>query len=190
MTIRLEEEVVLVDESNNVLGTMPKYEVHGAKTPLHRGFSLFLFNRTGHILLQQRSGSKKTWPLVWSNSVCGHPALDESNVDAAKRRLLFELGMHASHIEEVAPYRYSFVRDGVMENEICPILIGFTDEEPKPNPDEVEATRWVGWEDFLEETKTKPGAYSEWCEEEAGLLAAHARFLEVFTQYTEGTLHR
>ena len=183
MTARLEEEVVLVDESNNVLGTMLKSEVHGAKTPLHRGFSLFLFNRTGHILLQQRSGSKKTWPLVWSNSVCGHPALDESNVDAAKRRLLFELGMCASAIEEVAPYRYSFVRDGVMENEICPILVGFTDEEPKLNREEVEATRWVKWQDFLEDIKTKPGTYSEWCEEEAALLAAHPRLRELSAQY-------
>ena len=180
MTARLEEEVVLVDESNNVLGTMLKSEVHGAKTPLHRGFSLFLFNRTGHILLQKRSGSKKTWPLVWSNSVCGHPALDESNVDAAKRRLLFELGMCASAIEEVAPYRYSFVRDGVMENEICPILVGFTDEEPKPNPDEVEATQWVEWKNFLEEIKTKPGTYSEWCEEEALLLEKMPSLKEIF----------
>ena len=177
------EKVVLVDENNEVLGTMPKSEVHGPETPLHRGFSLFLFNHQGELLLQQRSGTKKTWPLVWSNSVCGHPALDESNVDAAKRRLLFELGMHASHIEEVAPYRYSFVRDGVMENEICPILVGLTDGEPKPNKEEVEATRWMAWKDFLEEIKTKPGTYSEWCEEEAELLAANPRLGELFKQH-------
>jgi isopentenyl-diphosphate delta-isomerase len=60
------EHVVLVDESNAVLGTMPKAEVHGATTPLHRGFSLFLFNRERKLLLQQRSAKKKTWPLVWS----------------------------------------------------------------------------------------------------------------------------
>jgi len=169
------EEVVLVDEDNHVLGTMPKSDVHSAKTPLHRGFSLFLFDKRGQLLLQQRSGKKKTWPLVWSNSACGHPGLNESNVDAARRRLAHELGMQASLIEEVAPYRYSFVRDGVMENEICPILVGFTDEEPKINREEVEATRWVKWEDFLEEIKKKPGTYSEWCEEEAGLLATHSR---------------
>ena len=179
------EEVVLVNEGNNVLGTMSKSEVHGAKTPLHRGFSLFLFDKRGQLLLQQRSGTKKTWPLVWSNSVCGHPALNESSVDAAKRRLLFELGMLATHIEEVAPYRYSFVRDGVMENEICPILVGFTDEEPKINREEVEATRWVKWEDFLEEIKSKPGLYSEWCEEEALLLSTHPRLSELFAQHVK-----
>jgi isopentenyl-diphosphate Delta-isomerase len=174
------ELVVLVDEQNNVLGTMPKSEVHGAETPLHRAFSLFLFNRVGELLLQQRSHVKKTWPLVWSNSCCGHPGLDEPTVDAAKRRLSFELGMEAAFIEEVSPYRYKFVRYGVMENEICPILIGFTDALPQPNPEEVEAVRWVPWNEFLADITATPGQYSEWCEEEAHLLSTNARFLELY----------
>ncbi len=177
------EEVVLVDEGNNVLGTMPKSQVHGSTTPLHRGFSLFLFDSAGRLLLQRRSQTKQTWPLTWSNSVCGHPALDESNVDAAKRRLSYELGMTATHLEEVAPYRYTFVRNGIMENEICPILVGFTDEESKANPAEVEATRWVAWSEFLKEIGVHPGTYSEWCEEEARILAAHPRFQEMFTAF-------
>ncbi|HEY4517184.1 MAG TPA: isopentenyl-diphosphate Delta-isomerase [Candidatus Paceibacterota bacterium] len=180
MEAQSNEEVVLVDESNMVLGTMPKFAAHGAGTPLHRGFSLFLFDRAGRLLLQQRSSMKKTWPLAWSNSVCGHPTVDESNVDAARRRLAHELGMRATHIEEVLPYRYTFVRDGVMENEICPILVGFTSDEPQPNPEEVEATRWVEWQAFLQEIQTQPGAYSEWCEEEASLLATSPRFIEMF----------
>lgn len=173
------EEVVLVDEDNRVLGTMPKSLVHGATTPPHRAFSLFLFDRAGRLLLQQRSHTKKTWPLVWSTSICGHPALHESNIDAVRRRLAYELGMSAAHIEEVAPYRYMFVRDGVMENEICPIFVGFTKEEPKPNSEEVEATRWVAWPEFLQEIKARPRFYSEWCEEEAGILAVRPRFIEM-----------
>ncbi len=176
------EEVVLVDEANNVLGTMEKLEAHGAKTPLHRAFSLFLFDRAGRLLLNQRSHTKKTWPLVWSNSVCGHPALNESNINAVKRRLAQELGMSATHIEEVAPYRYTFVRYGVMENEICPIFVGFTAAEPKRNPGEVEATRWIEWVEFLKEIETKPGFYSEWCEEEARILEALPGFKEMLAQ--------
>jgi isopentenyl-diphosphate delta-isomerase len=170
------EEVVLVDEDDRVLGTMSKSVVHGAATPLHRGFSLFLFDRTGRLLLQQRSHTKTTWPLAWSNSVCGHPALHESNIDAAQRRLAYELGMSAAHIKEISSYRFTFVHDGVMENEICPILVGLTDEEPKPNPEEVEAVRWIAWPEFLQEIRTRPGFYSEWCEEEARILTAHPRF--------------
>lgn len=174
-----EEVVVLVDEDNKVRGTAPKSSVHTAETPLHRAFSLFLFDRKGRLLLQQRSLSKKTWPGVWSNSVCGHPGLDESNVDAAKRRLSHELRMGATHIEELAPYRYCFTRDGVMENEICPIIVGLTLDQPNPNGDEVEATRWVPWQEFLAEIRAHPGTYSEWCEEEAEILDASPRFHEL-----------
>jgi len=165
-----DEHIVLVDENNNVLGTMPKPLAHNADTPLHRGFSLFLFNPKNELLLQQRSSKKKTWPGVWSNSCCGHPMLNESNVDAAHRRLKFELGMTASGIKEVAPYRYKFAYNGVVENEICPILVGYTQEEPNPNPEEVGAVRWVTWPAFLKEIKINPKSYSEWCVEEASIL--------------------
>ncbi len=176
------EEVVLVDEDNRVLGTRQKSLVHGVTTPLHRGFSLFLFDRAGRLLLQQRSHTKKTWPLIWSNSICGHPMLDESNIDAARRRLAYELQMNATHIEEVSPYRYMFVRDGVMEHEICPILVGFTREKPQPNRDEVEAVRWIAWPEFLQEIETRSSSYSAWCEEEAGILESHPRFIQMFAQ--------
>ena len=178
------EVVVLVDEENNVLGTMPKLEAHGANTPLHRAFSLFLFNRAGELLLQQRSHKKKTWPLAWSNSCCGHPGLGQPTLDAVRRRLKDELGMTATQIEEVSPYRYRFVRDGIMENEICPIHVGITDDEPQPNPDEVEATSWVTWPDFMKALDEKPGFYSEWSEEEARILDKSQRFHEFLAELT------
>ena len=169
------EEVVLVDENNNVLGTMLKADVHQENTPLHRAFSSFIFNRDKKLLLQQRSSKKKTWPLMWSNSCCGHPMLHENNIEAAKRRLRDELSLEVETIEEVAPYRYQFTKDGVMENEICPILVGFTQNEPKINPDEVEAIQWVSWEEFLADITKNPEKYSPWCVEEARILDEDGR---------------
>lgn len=177
MSEGMKEHVVLVDEENNVLGTMPKSEVHGVGTPLHRAFSAFIF-KGKNLLLQQRSRKKKTWPLVWSNSCCGHPALNETNVEAAKRRLKDELGLHIVSLEEAAPYRYKAARDGVMENEICPIIIGKTDKEPNPNPDEVEATRWTPWEEFVRETEEHPERYSIWCVEEVAILKNNEKLKE------------
>lgn len=176
------ELVVLVNENNEVLGTMPKSEVHGKTTPLHRAFSSFIFNEKKEVLLQQRSHLKKTWPLIWSNSCCGHPGLQESNIDAAKRRLKDELGLEVSHIEEVSPYRYQFSKDNVMENEICPILVGFTNQEVIINPSEVENIKWMKWKDFLEEIKDNLSIYSPWCLEEALILDKNLRFLELLKE--------
>ena len=166
-----QEAVVLVDEENRVLGTMPKIDVHREWTPLHRGFSCFVF-RAGDrwLLIQQRSGKKKVWPLAWSNSCCGHPGLAESNVDAARRRLKYELGINPTFLQEVAGYRYCCTRDGVMENEICPILVGIVENEPVIDPDEVEAVSWIRWSAFLKDIERNPARYSEWCIEEARIL--------------------
>lgn len=165
-----EEHVVLVDDFNNVIGTTPKSGVHTLYTPLHRAFSAFLFNDKNELLLQQRSHLKKTWPLAWSNSCCGHPGLGESNVDAAYRRVRFELGGTIESIQEVSPYRYRFEKDGVVENEICPILLGRIKTELKVNPDEVESITWITWDGFLEEIQEQSDKYSPWCKEEALIL--------------------
>jgi isopentenyl-diphosphate delta-isomerase len=171
------ETVVLVDEQNRPIGEAPKASVHTGDTPLHRGFSVFLFDRRGRLLLQQRSHSKKTWPLVWSNSCCGHPRLGESSVDAARRRLAFELGiMQAEIVEVLLDYRYRAEHRGVVENETCPVMVAFTDERPVPNADEVESVRWVDWEEFLRETREPSTPYSEWCVEETALLAKSELF--------------
>ena len=174
------ELVVLVDEHDRVLGTMAKADVHGATTPLHRAFSSFVFRSSDkHLLLQQRSARKPTWPLMWSNSCCGHPGPGESTIDAARRRLKYELGLDPRFLEEVAPYRYCFTRDGIMENETCPILVGIVEHEPVINPDEVEAVRWREWNAFLEEIALDPTSFSEWCVEEARILERTPRCREL-----------
>ena len=174
------ESVVLVDEQNRVLGTMPKADVHREVTPLHRGFSAYIFRaRDKRLLLQQRSARKQTWPLTWSNSCCGHPGLGESNVGAARRRLKHELGLHATVLEEVVAYRYRFTKNGLMENEICPILVGLVEHEPVICPDEVQTVSWIAWQAFLGEINRNPQRYSEWCVEQARILERTPRCKEL-----------
>ncbi len=165
------EQVILIDEQNNQIGVADKETVHTTTTPLHRAFSLFLFNSKKHLLVTQRALNKKTFPGMWTNSVCGHVSPGEQTIDAVKRRASDELHIVAMDIKEVAPYRYRFADvSGVVENEICPIFIGFTNEDPKPSKSEVEAWRWIDWKEFFETIQQHPGTYSPWSEEEAIIL--------------------
>lgn len=167
-----DEMVVLVDEENNPLATARKSETHNADTKLHRAFSVFLFNSAGELLLQRRAFGKKTWPGTWSNSCCGHTMLNERTEQAAARRLAYELGLRGVELHMALPhFRYRAEKDGVVENEICPVLIGFTDQEPAINEREVAETEWVAWEDFLASIRRVDCELSPWAIEEGLLLA-------------------
>lgn len=172
-----DDMVVLVDEDNEPIGTAPKLPTHTDKTPLHRAFSIFLFNSKGELLLQQRAEHKKTWGGVWSNSCCGHVMLHEPVEAAAKRRLKFEMGMTGIKLHNVLPdYRYKAEKDGIVENEFCPVFVGITDKDPSINPEEVGAFQWVPWEEFLEAANDPESEYSPWAKEEARLLSERKEF--------------
>lgn len=167
----MQELVVLLNDAFEPIGTMPKSEVHTGDTPLHRAFSLFIFKPTGELLLQQRSGKKVAFPLVWTNSCCGHPLPDESYENAACRRAAFELGLTGLRPEMAVPdFRYKASMHGIVENEFCPVLTAETDAEPVPNADEVEAVRWIPWKEWVKETTEHPENYSPWCVAETALL--------------------
>jgi isopentenyl-diphosphate delta-isomerase len=178
MTDNSQELVVLVDEEDGELGVMEKGKVHHTKTPLHRAFSVFLFNKESKVLVTKRAKSKKTWGGVWTNSFCGHPVPGETYIQAIHRRAEEELGIMIYDLRKISNYRYRFERDGVVENELCPVYAAKTSEEPKPNKDEVGDYRWMGWEELLKTLKEDNRLYqdsgeakwSEWCKEEAILV--------------------
>ena len=74
-----EEKVLLVNEKDEVLGTMPKMEAH-EKAVLHRAFSVFVMNKKGQLLLQQRAAHKYHSPLLWTNTCCSHQREGETNL--------------------------------------------------------------------------------------------------------------
>ncbi|HSI79423.1 MAG TPA: isopentenyl-diphosphate Delta-isomerase [Solirubrobacterales bacterium] len=169
------ERVVLVDESGRPIGTAEKPAVHHAETPLHLGFSCYLFDGEGAFLATRRARTKRVWPGVWTNSVCGHPAPGEAFEDAIRRRLRFELGMTAEALAVADPtysYRAPPFR-GIVEHELCPIYVGRAVDQPRPNPAEVEEFRWMSWEDFVRAAESDAAdAYSWWCKDQLKRLKA------------------
>jgi isopentenyl-diphosphate delta-isomerase len=173
-----QELVVLLDEQGRVAGTMPKAEVHGTDTPLHLAFSVYVFDSQGRLLVTRRALAKRTWPGVWTNSCCGHPAPGEEPAAAARRRLDQELGLRPARLELILPsFAYRAVAaDGLVENEVCPVFFAHLDGDPEPapaaDPEEVAEWRWVPWAAFRALAATAPWALSPWAVEQVRQLPA------------------
>jgi isopentenyl-diphosphate Delta-isomerase len=169
-----EELIILVDEDDNQIGTAPKLASHNLHTPLHRAFSCFLFDEAGRFLVTRRARTKKVFPGIWTNSCCGHPAPGEAMTAAIQRRLKFELGMQADQIESALPdFRYTARYQDVVENELCPVYLATTNQQPAPNPQEVADWLWMPWAQWLDELKRRPWRYSIWSRQETKLLTSH-----------------
>lgn len=168
------EQVVLLDETGRAVGTAAKHAVHHADTPLHLAFSCYVFDADEHLLVTQRALGKATWPGVWTNSVCGHPAPGEGVADAVRRRAGQELGIGLDRLRVVLPrFRYrAEMTNGTVENEMCPVLVAWTDDEPAADPAEVAATTWVPWVEFREGVLEGSRDVSPWCVAQVQQLAA------------------
>jgi isopentenyl-diphosphate delta-isomerase len=172
------EQIVLLNEKGETIGSAPKLASHHANTPLHLAFSCYIFNDLGELLITQRALSKKVWPGVWTNSVCGHPAPGESFTQAIARRAMDELGMKVKDIQEILPeYRYKTPPyNGIIENEICPVFAAHAVSEVAPNPEEVEAYRWLPWPDYERELRERADDYSYWAKDQHKQLAENNTF--------------
>lgn len=157
----MEELVILVDENDNQIGLMPKMEAH-EKALLHRAFSVFVFNKNGDLMIQQRAATKYHSPLLWTNTCCSHQRAGESNIEAGKRRLSEEMGF-STDLKEVFSFIYKAPFDnGLTEHEYDYVLVGSFDGEPKINKDEVESYKWMSLEDVKTDIQNNPQIYTAW----------------------------
>jgi isopentenyl-diphosphate delta-isomerase type 1 len=159
--------VVLLSDSAEPIGELPRGSVHGRTTPLHLAFSVYVFDTSGNTLITRRSLTKATWPGVWSNTCCGHPRPGESIPAAIRRRLHDELGLAVGDLECVLPdfaYRATDA-SGIEENEVCPVFAARALHPSTmllPNPEEVLDWRWVRWVDITEAARRTPFVFSPW----------------------------
>ena len=128
MKLMLNDQCILVDTSDNIIGSASKKECHlSSNGYLHRAFSVLLFDSQNRLLMQQRARHKITFPHYWTNSCCSHPLFirehcemvkDGNNQNdllqmringvknAAIKRLNMELGIPLNEIAEVDDFNF------------------------------------------------------------------------------------
>ncbi len=156
------EQVILVDHEDRQIGLEEKLKAHQNGGKLHRAFSIFVFNSKGETMLQQRAQSKYHGGGLWSNTVCSHPRFGETPVDAAHRRLEEEMGFDCD-MREVFAFEYEAKMDkGLTEHEYDHVIFGNYDHAPKPNPEEVQAWKWIGLAELKGDLAKNPDSYTPW----------------------------
>lgn len=154
-------EVILVDERDQVLGTMEKMEAH-RQGVLHRAFSVFIFDSKGRMLLQQRAAQKYHGGLLWSNACCSHPYPNESTLSAAHRRLGEELGFDTA-LTEIFSFTYKAeVENGLVEHEFDHVFAGEYDETVVPNTAEVANYCYSTIADIKTAIQDHPSKFTSW----------------------------
>ncbi|XP_014220382.1 isopentenyl-diphosphate Delta-isomerase 1 [Trichogramma pretiosum] len=179
----LEERCILVDNFDKVIGAASKKHCHliakDGSIPLHRAFSVFLFNSKGDLLIQKRSANKITFPGFYTNTCCSHPLAEiEGETEekdalgirrAAQRRLGYELGIPAKEVaiddfKYLTRIHYQAAGCNIWgEHEIDYVLfLKVKKVTLDPNPDEISEIQWISRADVSNFVKSIDSPLTPW----------------------------
>lgn len=157
----MQNNVILVNENDQAIGTMEKMMAH-QEAKLHRAISVFICNTKGEWLLQKRALHKYHSGGLWTNTCCSHPYPGESDIDAATRRLKEEMGMY-SEVKELFSFIYKEKLDNELtEHELDHVFIGVTDTIPTINKEEVAEYKYVSFDLLKKDIELNPQYYTVW----------------------------
>ena len=155
------DHVILVTPEDEPIAVMDKMEAH-IEGHLHRAFSVFILNDKGQMLLQQRAQQKYHGAGLWTNTCCSHPQWGEELAASANERLGFEMGL-SCELQKVFSFIYHTpVENNLIEHEFDHVFIGFTDQEPRINEQEVQAFQWLSIDQLKADVKLNPEKYTYW----------------------------
>jgi len=120
------ELLAVVNERGEIIKTLPRSEIHGNPSLMHRVVHVHVFNSKNELLLQKRSMTKDVAAGKWDTSVGGHVNAGETLDEAVKREMEEELGIttctpgflysyiHSNDYETELVYTYSCSHDGTI----------------------------------------------------------------------------
>ena len=174
-----ETKVILVDEQDRPTGEAEKMHAH-REGMLHRAFSVFIFNKRGDMLLQQRAAHKYHSGGLWTNACCSHPMPGEETTAAALRRLQEEMGF-VTPVEKCFDFVYkASFGNGLTEYEFDHVYTGTYEGPIAPDKDEVADYCYKSMDDIATSLKEHPEKYTAWF---------HLAFPRIYQWKTESAGH-
>ncbi|RYD81906.1 MAG: NUDIX domain-containing protein, partial [Sphingobacteriales bacterium] len=123
---------------------------------------IFIFNKKGEMLLQQRATGKYHSAGLWTNTCCSHPLPGETTIAAAQRRLKEEMGFETP-VEKIFQFTYKTAFDnGLTEHEVDHVFTGIYDGPVNANPEEVNDFAYHSMEHIRHSINTAPHLYTSW----------------------------
>ena len=155
------QEVILVTENDEVIGAIDKMKAH-TDGLLHRAFSVFIFDKKGRILLQQRSINKYQGAHLWSNACCSHPYPNENVEEAASRRLQEEMGFTTTLLKLFEFMYRAEVENNLVEHEYDHVFVGSHEGPVYINKNEVSDYCYEDMDRIKWAIKEQPEKFTAW----------------------------
>lgn len=155
-------KIILVNNKDETIKLENKQTVH-KKGFLHRAISIFIFNHKKELMIQKRSFNKYHSAMLWSNTCCGHPIYGETNLNAAHRRLNYEMGFDCKLKKKFEFIYKSNLDNGMIEYEFDHVFFGIYNKSPVINLNEVSSWKWIKLNDlFFDINNNKNIKYTSW----------------------------
>ena len=143
MTVEPEEQLAVVDDSGQVVGSAPRSVVRRDNLA-HQVVAVLLRDPAGRVYVHRRTDTKDLFPGLHDCFAAGGVQAGEEPADAARRELSEELGADGVDLEEVGTGWY---RDGSTRH-VWHSYLATYDGEVVHQPEEVAWGTWMTVEDL------------------------------------------
>ncbi len=140
-----EETLEVVNESGEIIKPLPRSEIHGNPSLIHRVVHVLVFNKKGELLLQKRSMHKDVAPGKWDTSVGGHVNYGETLDEAVKREMEEELGITTC----TPDFLYTYIHSNPYETELVYTYSCFYNGKISFQQDEIDEARFWNLDEIM-----------------------------------------